>query len=80
MLQEEEDIWAYNLNEKQKMTTYPPVNQKYEYLDHTEEVQLHPCGNTLKKSFKQWAMAMFGYMTSTESVNSLSNRRRKPGR
>ncbi|CAK6442744.1 unnamed protein product [Pipistrellus nathusii] len=71
MVQEEEDIRDYNLNDKQKVTKakYPPVKQKYKYLGHTVEVQLHPWGDTMKEVFEQRAMAMFGYMTGAETVN-----------
>ncbi|OQV14391.1 putative Protein archease [Hypsibius exemplaris] len=45
----------------------PP--KKYEYLDHTADVQIHAWGDDLKESFEQAAVAMFGYMTEIESVD-----------
>ncbi|XP_046991692.1 protein archease-like [Schistocerca americana] len=44
----------------------PPV--KYEYLDHTADVQLHAWGDNLEEAFEQCAMAMFAYMTEIEYV------------
>uniref|UniRef100_A0A7M4E216 Protein archease n=1 Tax=Crocodylus porosus TaxID=8502 RepID=A0A7M4E216_CROPO len=63
----------YNLNQEQKAirAKYPPVKKKYEYLDHTADVQLHAWGDTLEEAFEQCAMAMFGYITDTETVEPL---------
>ncbi|XP_057338867.1 protein archease-like [Microplitis mediator] len=44
----------------------PPC--KYEYLDHTADIQLHAWGETLQEAFEQVAMAMFAYMTEIDKV------------
>ncbi|KAM5248174.1 protein archease isoform 2-T2 [Ctenodactylus gundi] len=66
MAQEEEDVRDYNLTEEQKAikAKYPPVIRKY-------ECELHAWGSTLEEAFEQCAMAMFGYMTDTGTVEPL---------
>jgi len=46
---------------------------KYEYLDHTSDIQIHSWGDSLEEAFEQSAMGMFGYMTDIERVDNLGS-------
>lgn len=37
-------------------------NNKYEYLDHTADVQLHSWGENLNEAISNCVIAMYGYM------------------
>uniref|UniRef100_A0A0N5A1N7 Archease domain-containing protein n=1 Tax=Parastrongyloides trichosuri TaxID=131310 RepID=A0A0N5A1N7_PARTI len=41
----------------------PIAEIKYEYLDHTADIQLHGWGNNLEEAFEQTIIAMFGYIS-----------------
>lgn len=48
---------------------HPDVDSiKYEYLDHTADVQIHTWGRTTSEAFEQAAVAMFAYMTEIDKV------------
>ena len=54
---------------KQPDIKRPAREQKYEYLDHTADVQLHSWGRNLAEAFEMAGIAMFGYMTELDSVD-----------
>ncbi|NWU82867.1 ARCH archease, partial [Onychorhynchus coronatus] len=60
----------YNLTEEQKAVKakYPPLCKKYELSCPLSLFRLHAWGDTLEEAFEQCVMAMFGYMTDTETV------------
>lgn len=41
---------------------------KFEYLDHTADVQLHAWGETLREAFENVALCMFNYMTPLKGI------------
>ena len=46
---------------------------KYEYLDHTADVQLRSWGETISEAFEHVGLAMFGYMTEIHTVEMTSS-------
>lgn len=47
---------------------YYDVVQKFEYLDHTADVQIHSWGDTIEEAFEQAGMGMFNYITEVNEV------------
>jgi SHS2 domain-containing protein len=44
--------------------------RKYEYLDHTADVQFHSWGETLEEAFEQMVVCMFSYITDLHTVET----------
>jgi len=79
--EEEEDCAAAGVDVEADTT--PPVRhkrlpwsetdvseRKFEYMDHTADVQLHAWGNNLKEAFANVVLAMNGYITDLSTVGS----------
>ncbi|VBB27928.1 unnamed protein product [Acanthocheilonema viteae] len=43
---------------------------KYEYLDHTADIQLHGWGNTLEEAMEQTLISLYAYMTEISTVSA----------
>ena len=41
---------------------------RFEFLDHTADVQLHGWGKTMQHALEATAVAMFAVMTSVDSI------------
>jgi len=52
----------------EKDSPYLDVVKKFEYLDHTADVQIHSWGDNIEEAFEQAAMGMFNYITTIDDV------------
>jgi len=50
---------------------------KFEYLDHTADVQLHAWGANLKEAFQNVALAMYNYMTPLTGISITTDKERQ---
>mmetsp|Transcript_11457 Transcript_11457/g.37651 ORF Transcript_11457/g.37651 Transcript_11457/m.37651 type:complete len:200 (-) Transcript_11457:74-673(-) len=50
------------------IATFGDLVPKYEYQDHTADIQLHAWGDKLEEAFAWTAIAMFNYMTPLEQI------------
>eukprot|EP00051_Salpingoeca_urceolata_P023307 m.392991 g.392991 ORF g.392991 m.392991 type:complete len:193 (-) comp20088_c7_seq1:88-666(-) len=50
-------------------TTQDEFVKKFEYLDHTADIQIHAWGETLKEAYEQAVVGMFGYITELDGVD-----------
>jgi len=46
-----------------------PREVKYEYLDHTADIQFHAWGKDLTEAFEQVIICMFGYITELDKLD-----------
>jgi len=67
---EENNETKTEINNAAKIQTIarPPRTKKYEYLDHTADIQVHSWGDDMIEALENSAIGMFGYMTELDKV------------
>jgi len=61
-----------NTEVKIQQITRPPRTKKYEYLDHTADIQVHSWGDDMIEALENSAIGMFGYMTELDKVEYIT--------
>eukprot|EP00286_Rhodomonas_abbreviata_P029790 CAMPEP_0181292630 /NCGR_PEP_ID=MMETSP1101-20121128/2615_1 /TAXON_ID=46948 /ORGANISM="Rhodomonas abbreviata, Strain Caron Lab Isolate" /LENGTH=220 /DNA_ID=CAMNT_0023397125 /DNA_START=316 /DNA_END=978 /DNA_ORIENTATION=- len=66
------DVPAYEGERAERRAGNASEQRKYEYLDHTADVQFHSWGDNMEEAFEQAVVCMFSYITEIDTVDTTS--------